>query len=279
MKANLHTEYLFEDKPQKNMAQADYTCLDFVSSGSHIYGQILWPDDSYDSPRPVAIICHGYPGTSRNDDIAYALQRIGFVVLTPHHRGAWGSEGKYLVSNCVEDIVNLAEYVHSESFTQKYNTDPDSIVLIGHSMGGNNVINASAKLPFVKNIVGITPFNPGYYILNNEKDTLYDVLKDGYPLNSDGIDSILEDIRKNAAEYEFGASLSRIMDKNILIIVGEYDNIAPPENTVAGFWNNAIFSSDSSCVHSYLTLPSGHGLNSHRQAMISAIGEFANKCM
>ena len=105
-------QYLFEDGPfLRETALPDYDTLDIVSHGCHLYGEILWPDGGFGQLRPCVILLHGFPGSARNDDLAHALCRIGCVVLIPHHRGAWGSEGEYLISNCVEDAVTLADYV------------------------------------------------------------------------------------------------------------------------------------------------------------------------
>ncbi|MBQ5570906.1 MAG: hypothetical protein IIT45_10770, partial [Treponema sp.] len=96
----INTAYLFEDPEELNpSALPDYSTLDFISNGSHIYGEIMWPSSEFSEPRPCVIMLHGFPGTARNDDISHALCRIGCVVLVPHHRGAWGSQGKYLISN------------------------------------------------------------------------------------------------------------------------------------------------------------------------------------
>ena len=103
----LKPEYLFEDKVVADSCPlSDYGTLDVVSGGSHLYGEIMWPDGSFAEGRPCVIVFHGYPGSARNDDISHALCRMGCVVMSPHHRGAWGSEGKYLLSHCIEDAVN-----------------------------------------------------------------------------------------------------------------------------------------------------------------------------
>ena len=40
----INTKYLFEDPEELNpSALPDYSTLDFVSNGSHIYGEIMWP--------------------------------------------------------------------------------------------------------------------------------------------------------------------------------------------------------------------------------------------
>lgn len=87
-----------------------------VSNDQHVYGEIMWPDGEYSALRPCVIMLHGFPGSARNDDIAHALCRIGCVVMVPHHRGAWGSEGKYLITHCIEDARNLVDYARAMRF-------------------------------------------------------------------------------------------------------------------------------------------------------------------
>lgn len=71
----INTKYLFEDPEELNpFALPDYSTLDFVSNGSHIYGEIMWPSSevtgSKNQGRPCVIMLHGFPGTARNDDIS-----------------------------------------------------------------------------------------------------------------------------------------------------------------------------------------------------------------
>ena len=140
----LKPEYLFEDKAVDGSCPlSDYGTLDVVSEGLHLYGEIMWPDGSFAEGRPCVIVFHGYPGSARNDDISHALCRMGCVVMSPHHRGAWGSEGKYLLSHCIEDAVNVAEYARSKEFCERYRVDAGKIFLLGHSMGGCTVLNAA----------------------------------------------------------------------------------------------------------------------------------------
>ena len=71
------------------LPRLDALALD--SDGSAIYGQVLVPSSKFERPRPCAIICHGFAGFTRWDDVAHDLCRAGIVVVIPHHRGAWGS--------------------------------------------------------------------------------------------------------------------------------------------------------------------------------------------
>lgn len=159
--SRIRLQYLFQDRPcDPETELSDYDSLDLVSNGCHLYGEIMWPDGSYSAPRPCVVLFHGFPGSARNDDLAHALCRIGCVVLTPHHRGAWGSEGSYLVSNCIEDALAIAGQIRSEGFRHRYHIDPDAVFLIGHSMGANTVIHAARRLAWLRGIVALTPLIP-----------------------------------------------------------------------------------------------------------------------
>ena len=150
MSCDLKLEYLLRDRPyDPAVAPADYDMLCVKSGGAELYGEILWPDGGFQGPRPCVLLCHGYPGVARNDDLAAALRRIGCVVAVMHHRGAWGSQGKYLVSNCVEDVAALAVYMRSPAFCEAYHTDPDALFLIGHSMGGSGTWSIALAYPEV----------------------------------------------------------------------------------------------------------------------------------
>ncbi len=50
-------------------------------------------------PSPSAIICHGYPGDTKNMDLAEELAFNGYNVLVFYYMGAWGSDGEYSFKN------------------------------------------------------------------------------------------------------------------------------------------------------------------------------------
>ena len=54
-------------------------------------------------PHPTVILMHGLPGNERNLDLAQAIRRAGWDVLTFTYRGAWGSPGDFSIANAMED--------------------------------------------------------------------------------------------------------------------------------------------------------------------------------
>lgn len=274
---SLNLKYLFKDpaKLDRN-GLPDYTSLDFVSNGSHIYGEIMWPSESFPKPHPCVIMLHGYPGSARNDDISHALCRAGCVVLVPHHRGAWGSQGKYLVTHCVEDAYNLAEYTRSEPFICKYNVDTNNIFLLGHSMGGNSALNAGKKLPWIKGIIMLAPYDPTCLLPEGKESYLEALLNEGKILNSDGTDAIYEDILENQENLRFENAYEGVKDKNLLIFSAKYDSVSINDRMIGPLWKK-LSENKTSAVQKLIEYPTEHGLLGKRVSVIKEIGKFIKK--
>ena len=194
-------------------------------------------------------------------------------MLVPHHRGAWGSQGKYLISNCIEDAYNLALYAHSESFTEKYNVDPNQIFLLGHSMGANSSLNAGKKLNWLAGIIMLTPYDPTRY-LNCEKEVyLRSLLEEGRILHSDGIDVIYEDVLRRREEISHPNAFEKVKDKNILVFAGKYDSVSPIDEMILPLWNK-LAAHKTQAVQKLVEYPTEHGLIGRRISMIREIAEF-----
>ncbi len=277
MASNLNLDYLFEDPEEQNpSALPDYATLDFVSNGSHIYGEILWPSGTFAKPHPCVIMLHGFPGTARNDDISHALCRIGCVVIVPHNRGAWGSQGKYLITNCIEDAQNLAEYAHSLEFTQKYNVDLSQIFLLGHSMGANSALNAGRKLDWIGGIIMLTPYDPARYLNLNKANYLRSLLEEGKILQSDGIDAIYDDIVNNQNELSHPNAFEQVKDKNLLVVGGTYDSVSPIDQMIMPLWDK-LEAHKTKAVQRRILVPTEHGLLGRRITVIKEIASFINE--
>ena len=278
-KPQLFPEFLFADPPLSPDLPMDklssYGAFDFVSQGSHVYGQIMWPELTFDTPRPCVIMFHGYPGTARHDDMLHALVRMGCVAVTPHFRGAWGSQGKYTITNCIEDALGIAEYVRGGEFSSKYNIDPDRIYIMGHSMGGNTCIHAANDLPWVRGIILLAPFDPTYYVRVGRQDEQSFVLQDGYPLNYDGVEAMCKNIEDNFEALIFDKDLEKMAEtgRDVLCILGDADYYAPPYDMVTPIWDR-ICTEEHPWIRPYVMLHTDHDLFGQRVTATEAIAEF-----
>ena len=272
--ARIHLQYLFQDSPcAPDTEIADYDSLDIVSGGCHLYGEFLWPDGSFASPRPCVVLLHGFPGSARYDDLAHALCRIGCVVLTPHHRGAWGSEGNYLISNCIEDAITIAEHVRSETFCRRYHTDPNAVFLIGHSMGANTVIHASRSLPWLRGIVVLTPFDPIRLLQNHEEQQLRELLKQGMLLHSEGPEAIFQDLLSHQNYWGFENAFEALKHQNVFCAAGAKDLCAPSDQMFLPLWR-MLQEHKTNAIQRFVEYPAGHGLLGCRTALIKDVSQF-----
>lgn len=99
--------------------------------------------------HPTVLLLHGLPGFEQNLDLARALQRDGWNVLTFHYRGNWGSPGRYSFTHCIEDAEAALAWLHAAPGEAGAHIDPDRVVVVGHSLGGFAGAAAAAHDPKV----------------------------------------------------------------------------------------------------------------------------------
>jgi esterase/lipase len=85
---------------------------------------------SEESVYPAVAICHGFPGDTKNMDLAEELALNGVAVLVFYYMGAWGSGGEFRLTNLAPSTVAAVKYLRGLSFV-----DPDRVGLISFSMG------------------------------------------------------------------------------------------------------------------------------------------------
>ncbi len=87
-------------------------------------------------PHPTVVLCHGLPGNEKNLDLAQALRRAGYTVITFNYRGSWGSPGTYKFAQNLEDANAVLAFARDPENAAKLRIDAKRIAIIGHSMGG-----------------------------------------------------------------------------------------------------------------------------------------------
>jgi pimeloyl-ACP methyl ester carboxylesterase len=112
-------------------------------------------------PHPTLVLFHGFPGNEQNLDLAQAVRRAGWNVLTLHYRGSWGSPGVFSLTHVQEDARAAADFVESPSNQARYGIDPRRIVLGGHSMGGFAAASAALTDDKLAGVVLLDAWNVG----------------------------------------------------------------------------------------------------------------------
>lgn len=115
-------------------APAAMEAFQFDSHGSKLNAIVY--KASGPGPHPTLLLFHGFPGNEQNLDLAQAVRRAGWNVMTFHYRGAWGSEGNFSFTHAMEDGIAAIEYLRSPKAAAELGVDPRRIAVAGHSMGG-----------------------------------------------------------------------------------------------------------------------------------------------
>jgi len=109
-------------------------------------------------PHPTVILMHGLPGNERNLDLAQAIRRAGWDVLTFTYRGAWGSPGDFSITNAMADTSAALDFARSPEAT-KLGIDSRHIVLAGHSMGGATAFMTATQTSGLDGLILIDAWN------------------------------------------------------------------------------------------------------------------------
>lgn len=272
MKEAIRKEYIFKD-PELGSADTvpKYVSARFSSCGCDLFGIIMLPDGRFEGPRPCVIFSHGYPGQSVLDDIANALCRAGCVTVTYHYRGSWGSKGKYLFTNDIEDLKNITEYMRTEG-AEKYRVDPDRIYLAGHSVGGFSTINAGKDLAYVRGLVLMAPYDPTAYVGTEKENMLKMLCAFNDMLVSDGTEALFENITENIDDISFINAADKLSEKNVLLVTAALDAIAPPADMAEPLWSR--IKEKEGVIHRIKEYSAEHGLYGARTNVSYDIAEF-----
>ncbi|WP_049974303.1 alpha/beta fold hydrolase [Azospirillum sp. B4] len=96
-------------------------------------------------PHPTLLLLHGLPGNEKNLDLAQAVRRAGWNVVTMNYRGSWGSPGSFRFANNPEDAAAALAYLRDPAHAQDLGIDTWHLVIAGHSMGAWAATQAAAK--------------------------------------------------------------------------------------------------------------------------------------
>lgn len=112
-------------------------------------------------PHPTVVLLHGFPGNEQNLDLAQAIRRAGWNVLTLHYRGSWGSPGRFSIAHSVEDGDAVLAFLRRPEVAAKYQIDLDHLVMGGHSMGGFVSAAHARHDPALRGVFLIDAWNTG----------------------------------------------------------------------------------------------------------------------
>jgi pimeloyl-ACP methyl ester carboxylesterase len=175
-------------------------------------------------PHPTVILMHGLPGNERNLDLAQAIRRCGWDVLTFTYRGAWGSPGDFSIANSMDDSAAALAFARSPDAT-RLGIDPRHIVVAGHSMGGATAFMTAAGARGLDGLILIDAWNiakgtsKGAF---NRSEMIAGFDDFGNSLHGGTPASVADEVIAKRSQWDLVAAAARIGRTPVLTINAKY---------------------------------------------------------
>ena len=218
-------------------------------------------------PRPTMLLLHGLPGNEQNLDLAQAIRRACWNVLTLHYRGSWGSPGRFSLAGAGEDVEAAMAFLHQPENARQYGIDTGRLVVAGHSMGGFLAARYAAAHEDVAGVVLIDPWNvgaSGKAVLakpEGRQDAIA-AMGDDFGNSLAGTDAarLMAEVERHAQDWDLLDAVPKLARTPLLIVDAQYGNaeqVAPLAAAIKARGGQM----------KGVTLASDHGFADHRIAL------------
>jgi pimeloyl-ACP methyl ester carboxylesterase len=239
-----------------------------IASGDGAMNAIVYTPGSA-GPHPAMILFHGQPGNEQNLDLAQAARRAGFVVLTLHYRGSWASPGVFSYANATQDGINAIDWMLAPEQRANFQIDPNALVVAGHSVGGFVAARATAARPAVKGLLLLDAWDVDEANLTKlrapgGRDAYIARQGNGLDMLATTPAKLADEMLASGGSFDLRREASALATRPVLIIAAEKAN---------GKSNRGIAASLQSAGNSrvnFILMPTDHGFNDHRIALITA---------
>jgi pimeloyl-ACP methyl ester carboxylesterase len=221
-------------------------------------------------PKPTMVLLHGLPGNEQNLDLAQAVRRAGWNVLTLHYRGSWGSPGRFTLAGAGEDVEAVMAFLQQPDTVAQFGIDPQRIVIAGHSMGGFFAARYAATHDDVAGVVLLDPWNigaTGKHVAahpETRQDAIAD-LGDDFGNSLAGTDAarLVAEAERHAQDWDLLDTAPALARKPVLIVAAEHGNAAQVAPLAAAFRGQRGAQVQA------VTLPSDHAFADKRIGLAS----------
>jgi len=213
-------EAIYSDPAPDGANPARMAVLHIPTHGVEINGIAYIPAGA--GPHPAVILCHGLPGNEKNLDLAQALRRAGWTVITFNYRGSWGSPGNYRFTQNLEDVDAVLVYARDPANAARLRIDPTRVALVGHSMGGWATALTAAH---DKNLLGAVMISAGNIGLVGglpRPDAVKRMADNGLEALAGTSPEIMADeIIANRDAFDFAKAAPRLTDTRLLVLTSD----------------------------------------------------------
>jgi uncharacterized protein len=210
------------DPPPDAKFPARLEVIHVPSGGVQINGVVYVA--SGPGPHPTFVLYHGLPGNEKNLDLAQAVRRAGWTVVTVNYRGSWGSPGNFRFAQNLEDAEATLDYIRVPENAKRLSIDVHRIAIGGHSMGGWVTAQTLAREATVLGAVIISAGDFGAIglwarqdhaavvaLMNDNRESLAGVTGD----------SMADELLAHGKEWSFSALAPKLTHRRLLVLYSE----------------------------------------------------------
>jgi uncharacterized protein len=223
--------------------------------------------------HPTGALFHGLPGNEQNLDLAQAIRRAGWNVLTLHYRGSWGSPGTYSYRHQLEDGHAAVQFLRDRQNVALYGIDPHRIVLAGHSTGGFAAVNVAASEREIAGLILVSATDDAGEALRTHNDhQAWEAFKKDnfegslYPLTGCTENGLANEVLRNASTWSFAAAAPHLTNTPLLVVTSDDGYARESEALVAARAASGV-AKPATSDH----FADDHAYSGHRLALQAAI--------
>jgi pimeloyl-ACP methyl ester carboxylesterase len=182
-------------------------------------------------PHPVLVLMHGLPGNEKNLDLAQAVRRAGWTVVTFNYRGSWGSPGRFSFAGNLEDARAVLRYLRDPANAAKLRADPKRIVVAGHSMGGWVAAMTAERDPDLAGAILISAANMGGRT-GPRADAVALMADNMESLAGVTAESMADEVLAGASRFDWTPGAAALARHPLLVLTSD-DGLAPAADALA----------------------------------------------
>jgi pimeloyl-ACP methyl ester carboxylesterase len=220
---------IYTDPPHDKANPAGMEVLHIPSGGVAINGLAYTAAGA--GPHPVLVLMHGLPGNEKNLDLAQAVRRAGWTVVTFNYRGSWGSPGRFSFAGNLDDARAVLRYLRDPANAAKLRADPKRIVVAGHSMGGWVAAMTAERDPDLAGAILISAANMGGRS-GPRADSVALMADNMESLAGVTAESMADEVLGHAAAFDWTAGAAALAGRPLLVLTSD-DGLAPAADALA----------------------------------------------
>jgi pimeloyl-ACP methyl ester carboxylesterase len=258
-------EAVIADPPRDAAHPAGMAYVRVPSHGALMNGVLYIASGA--GPHPTLLLLHGFPGNEQNLDLAQAVRRAGFNVLTLHYRGSWGSPGTFTFTHATEDAAAALAFLRAPETVARFGVDPARLYVAGHSMGGFMAADAAAGDPGVKGVILISAWNIAGTVEGAAPPVRVaaEMADDTIPLGGATPEGLIAEISAAPARWDLRLFGPRLAGRPVLLITADDGSLAASHPLAEHL--RAAGGKDVTEIH----MTTDHPFSDHRIALESAV--------